>query len=222
MYDQPDLGESSFQQQAQQAYQDDTRDIEYSRRDNEIKLWELVPEELSELKTLLEGIPHKRKAKDSSEEDMPLYYDFVTGKVDVLENIPVEHECAPYYAKKPIVNREGAEEIYAFVHQHSTKIITLGNIDDKTYTRMVYNTRTSLNQFFFARYSVWQLDFNHASYLKSLLMTIIEMSLSRAIKGNEKAYRSRSYITHEHKMDQKISNTTDYDKPRGINRFLGK
>lgn len=185
----------------------DNMPMDYSGRNNnsfmdspesELKQWELKPsEELENLKNLLEGVP----ARD--ENDKILY----------------NEDGQKLYIDLPRVNDKGARSIYNFVLEHSTKLVTLGYTLNDKYEDRVYQSKMGFIQSLFNNYEEWDLSFSDAILINTVVFTIIEMSYSRSINGNEKIYRAKTHQSVEHNIKQESSQSVN-DSSSGS--FLGK
>lgn len=181
--------------------------MDYSNRGNnqwmdsaesELKQWELKPtEELEYLKTLLEGIPYTN---------------------DKGENM-YDKQGNLLYLQLPIINSKGAKSIYNFVLEHSTKLVTLGFTIDEKYEERVYHSKINFLQSCFINYENWELEYADAISLSTIVFTIIEMSFSRTLNGNEKIYRAKTHQSVEHNIKQESSQNVN-DSSQGS--FLSK
>lgn len=149
--------------------------------ESELKMWELDPSDsLVHLKTLLEGIPC----------------------IDNNDNYVRDEQGNIYYIQKPIMTSEGAIQIYNYVYEHTTKLITLGYLKDSKIEERVYNSKINFIKSLFINQEKWKLDFSNVPHLTGVVFTIIEMSFSRSRDGNEKIYRAKTHQSVEHKISQ--------------------
>lgn len=172
----------------------------------EIKKYEIDPEEeLQKLKVLLYGVV-KTVKKDN-------------------EDIPVTDDKGQYiYLKPPIVNSDGAEEIYNYAYQHTNKIISLGFYDDKLeMNTRIYESMKSFAQSIFINYLNWQLDFHNSVPLFENIYALIYSSYSRGLRGNEKLYRAKTQTSHDQNVKHEVIQMPEtQNKPNIVRRLARK
>lgn len=149
--------------------------------ESELKMWELDPSDsLVHLKTLLDGVPY----------------------LDEQDNYIRDENGNILYLQTPIMTAEGATQIYNYVYEHTTKLITLGYLKDSKIEERVYNSKINFIKSLFINQERWKLDFSNVPHLTGVVFTIIEMSFSRSRDGNEKIYRAKTHQSVEHKISQ--------------------
>ena len=169
----------------------------------ELKRWELDPDdELAHLKKLLYGI-------------------IKTTKNDKGETVPeLDKEGKEIYIKQPIVNPEGAEEIFNFVYEHTNKIIALGYYEIEIINRQVYSSMVSFSQAVLENYEKWDLEFSNVYGLHRTIYALVYSSYTRGLKGNEKLYRSKTHTSHDHKVVQQATPMQPHQESVGIVRKM--
>lgn len=194
-----------MQDQPQQNFMQDNRGVEYDDMSSELKRWELDPtDELSTLKELLGGIPAKdEKGMIKTEKDN-----------DGNELI--------VYNKLPAVNRDGAEEIYNFIKQNTTKLISMGYYDKEMLNEMLYEIQVSFGQMAVVSAGIWDMEFENWLQIWGAGRAIIKSTYTRALNGNEKVYRGRTHQTSETKNISEIPQEQQQQRPGVIKRMFRK
>ena len=178
-----------------------TRPLQIEEDSQDLKKWELNPEEeLHHLKVLLYGIP---VLKD--------------------KEIVRDDEGNILYQKPPIVNSIGAEEIYNFVYEHTNKMIVLGFYNETTMNQQIYSAMVSFTSALLENYVRWQLEFSNVHGLFGTVYSLIYAAYSRGLNGNEKLYRAKTQTSHETKVINEDSTTRPEERKPGIvRRILGR